>query len=98
MKSLTAWRVLAAFIFAGLTGVNNGARAADYPTRPIQLIVPYAAGGATDTVARLLQEGMQKQLGQPLLVINRPGGNTIVGTQSVAHATPDGYSMVMVSV
>ncbi len=96
--SLLAVFVLAVFALAGLSGATGSARGADYPTRPIQLIVPYAAGGATDTVARLLQEGMQKELGQPLLVINRPGGNTIVGTQSVAHATPDGYTLVLVSV
>jgi tripartite-type tricarboxylate transporter receptor subunit TctC len=89
---------LIAFLFAAVAALGAAAKAADYPDRPIQLIVPYAAGGATDTLARLLQEGMQKQLGQPLLVVNRPGGNTIVGTQSVAHATPDGYTIIMVSV
>jgi tripartite-type tricarboxylate transporter receptor subunit TctC len=89
---------LIAFLFAAVAALGAAAKAADYPDRPIQLIVPYAAGGATDTVARLLQEGMQKQLGQPVLVVNRPGGNTIVGTQSVAHATPDGYTIIMVSV
>jgi tripartite-type tricarboxylate transporter receptor subunit TctC len=77
---------------------NLGAAAETYPDRPIQLVVPYAPGGATDTVARLLQEGIQQQLGEPLLVVNRPGGNTIVGTEYVAHAKPDGYTIGMVSV
>jgi tripartite-type tricarboxylate transporter receptor subunit TctC len=62
------------------------------------LIVPYAAGGATDAVARLLQQGMEKRLGQPILVINRPGASTTLGTQQVARAAPDGHTIAMVSV
>ncbi len=69
-----------------------------FPNRPIQLIVPYAAGGATDAVARLLQQGMEKRLGQPILVVNRPGASTTLGTQQVARAAPDGHTLVMVSV
>jgi tripartite-type tricarboxylate transporter receptor subunit TctC len=69
-----------------------------FPTQPIQLIVPYAAGGATDTIARLLQKGMETRLGQPLLVINRPGASTTIGTLAVARAKPDGYTLGMVSV
>jgi tripartite-type tricarboxylate transporter receptor subunit TctC len=69
-----------------------------FPNRPIQLIVPYAAGGATDAVARLLQQGMEKRLGQPILVINRPGASTTLGTQQVARAAPDGHTIAMVSV
>ena len=73
------------------------ATASDYPERPIQIVVPYPAGGAVDAVARLLQDGMQRQLGKPVLVVNRPGGNTIVGTEYVAHANPDGYTIAMIS-
>ncbi len=69
-----------------------------FPNRPIQLIVPYAAGGATDAVARLLQQGMEKRLGQPILVINRPGASTTLGTQQVARAAPDGHTLALVSV
>jgi tripartite-type tricarboxylate transporter receptor subunit TctC len=71
---------------------------AAFPTQPIQLIVPYAAGGATDTVARLLQKGMETRLGQPIVVINRPGASTTIGTAAVARAKPDGYTIGMVSV
>ena len=90
--------LLIALVTTVFCGSHVRAAASDYPDRPIQLVVPYAAGGATDTVARLLQQGMEKQLGQPIVVVNRTGGNTIVGTQFVAHATPDGYTIVMVSV
>jgi tripartite-type tricarboxylate transporter receptor subunit TctC len=72
--------------------------AVDYPTRPIQLIVPYAAGGGTDTVARLVAAGMAARLGQPVVVVNRPGAGTIIGTQAVARAAPDGYTIGLVSV
>jgi tripartite-type tricarboxylate transporter receptor subunit TctC len=71
---------------------------AKFPNRPIQMIVPYAAGGATDAVARLLQQGMEKRLGQPVLVINRPGASTTLGTQQVARSAPDGQTIAMVSV
>jgi tripartite-type tricarboxylate transporter receptor subunit TctC len=74
------------------------AEAQKFPTRPIQLIVPYAAGGATDAVARLLQQGMEKRLGQPLLVVNRGGASTTLGTHQVARAAPDGYTIGLVSV
>jgi tripartite-type tricarboxylate transporter receptor subunit TctC len=91
-------RLLAAIISAGLAHFGEHAAAAEFPNRPIQLIVPYAAGGATDTVARLLQQGMEKRLGQPVLVVNRPGASTIIGTQSVARAPADGHTIVLVSV
>lgn len=89
--------VLALLVVALAAPRAIAATAADYPDRPIQLVVPYPAGGAVDAVARLLQVGMQRQLGEPVLVVNRPGGNTIVGTEYVAHANPDGYTVAMVS-
>jgi len=70
---------------------------AKFPNRPIQLIVPYAAGGAVDQTARLLQQGMEKRLGQTVLVINRPGASTTIGTLQVAKSAPDGHTIVMVS-
>ena len=73
-----------------------GARADDpYPTRPITLIAPYAAGGSTDLVARILSEGLQARLNQPVTVENRPGGNGIIGTREVVKAAPDGYTLLI---
>ena len=63
-------------------------RAQDYPTRPVELIVPFAAGGGAELLARLLSEGLNKRFGQPFLVINRPGANTNLGTLSVARSAP----------
>ena len=73
-------------------------RADDYPTRPVELIVPFAAGGGSDLLARLLAEGLAKRLGQPFVVINRPGANTNIGTLSVARARPDGQTLLIASV
>ena len=66
-----------------------------YPDRPIKLIVPYLAGGATDVGARVVAERMAKGLGQPIVIDNRPGAGVIVGTNAVAKADPDGYTLLM---
>ena len=71
--------------------------ATKFPNRPIQLIVPYAAGGAVDQTARFIQQGLEKRLGQNVLVINRPGASTTIGTLQVARSAPDGHTLVMVS-
>jgi tripartite-type tricarboxylate transporter receptor subunit TctC len=61
-----------------------------YPQRPVRIIVPYAAGGASDIIARLIAPHLERELGQPFVVDNRPGGASMVGTQAVAVAAPDG--------
>jgi tripartite-type tricarboxylate transporter receptor subunit TctC len=73
-------------------------RAQNYPSRPVELIVPFAAGGGAELLARLLSEGLNKRLGQPFLVINRPGANTNLGTLTVVRAKPDGYTLGIASV
>jgi len=68
---------------------------AEYPTRPVTFIVPYAPGGGTDTLARLLSERLQERLGQPFPVQNRPGEGTVIATNFVAKSPPDGYTIMM---
>lgn len=70
--------------------------AQDYPSQNIRLIVPYSAGGGTDTVARQLGERLGQRLGQNVIVENRPGANGIIGTRVVATAPPDGYTLALV--
>jgi tripartite-type tricarboxylate transporter receptor subunit TctC len=69
--------------------------AQNYPDRPIKLIVPYLAGGATDVGARVVADRIAKGLGQPIVIDNRPGAGVIVGTNAVAKADPDGYTLLI---
>ncbi len=66
-----------------------------WPTRPIRLTVPFAAGGANDIVARLIQPDLERALGQPVIIENKPAATGTVGTDQVAKAAPDGYSLLM---
>jgi tripartite-type tricarboxylate transporter receptor subunit TctC len=80
---------------AGLLAVPAVARAQAWPARPVTLIVPWAAGGGTDTVARIYAQGLERELGQPVNVVNRTGGSGITGHSAIAAATPDGYTIGM---
>lgn len=73
------------------------ARADTYPNRPVRLIVPFAAGGLNDVVARLVAPYLERSLGQPFIIDNRPAASGIVGTDATAKATPDGYTLLMVA-
>src|SRR6202047_3790174 len=74
---------------------NHTAKAADYPSRPIHLIVPYAAGGAADSIARIVAKRVGKSLGQTIVVENRGGGGSIVGTEFVNKDSPDGSNIFL---
>jgi len=84
-------------MFALLLVMVSGAASAQdaYPTRQITLIAPYAAGGSTDLVARVLSEGLKARFNQPVTVDNRPGGNGVIGTREVVKAPPDGYTLLI---
>jgi tripartite-type tricarboxylate transporter receptor subunit TctC len=87
-------RKLLALAFTLLIGVT-AALAEDYPSRLITLVVPYPAGGPTDTIARVLSERMQGPLGQTIIIDNIGGAGGSIGVGRVAHATPDGYSLII---
>src|SRR5262249_12371852 len=70
--------------------------AQDYPSRPVRIIVGFAAGGGNDIVARLIGQWLQQRLGQPFVIENRPGAGTNIATESVVRAPPDGYTLLMV--
>jgi tripartite-type tricarboxylate transporter receptor subunit TctC len=71
------------------------APADDYPSRPIRLIVPYAAGGGADSVARIVAKRVSETIGQPIVIENRGGGGSIIGTELVKNAQPDGYTLLL---
>ena len=87
-----------ALLLAGFTGLMLTAgpsAAADFPTRPIHLIVPYSAGGANDLVGRTFSEAAGDTLGQPFVVENRTGGAGLIGSEAVARSKPDGYMLLV---
>lgn len=79
----------------GLIGVSIVVRAAPFPDRPIRLVVPFTAGGNVDNSARTVGQGLSEQLGQAVVVENKPGANTMIGAEYVARATPDGYTLLL---
>ena len=93
--SNTRMLLCAAFSLIALAGNLCGALAQTYPSRPIRMIVPIGAGGLTDIVARAVAERLEKRLGQPIVIENKPGADTVLGTTLVARAEPDGYTLLM---
>ena len=81
----------------GLAWVASVARAQDYPSHPVRLIVPFAAGGPADVYARFIATRLQESLGQTFIVDNRPGAGSVIGTDAVAKSAPDGYTLLLMS-
>ncbi|WP_341895949.1 tripartite tricarboxylate transporter substrate binding protein [Ferrovibrio terrae] len=88
-------RILSSLVLLAATAIALPALGQSYPNRPIKFIVPFAAGSATDTVARVVGEYVGRDLKQPVVVENAAGGNGVIAAQKVATATPDGYTLLI---
>lgn len=92
----TALTVGIGILLASAAIVNaRPAKAQPYPSKPIQVVVGYGTGGASDLLARIVADKVAKKIGQSMVVVNRPGANSIVGTEFVARAAPDGYTLIL---
>ena len=80
---------------AALPVVSRDARAQGYPTRPVRIVVPYAAGTSPDIIARLVGQALSERLGQPVIIENRPGAGGNIGTEVVVRASADGYTLLL---
>lgn len=80
---------------AAFTSIAFAQQLTGYPSKPVRIVVPFPPGGATDVLARMLAPGMNAELGQPIIVDNRPGAAGMIGTQAVAKEKPDGYALLL---
>ena len=94
-RAKSALTIVATLLVTSFLGPT--ARAEDYPSRPIRIIVPFGAGGPADVAARLIGNVLQESLGQPFVVENRTGAGGVIGTQEAAKSPPDGYTLLMMS-
>lgn len=90
-------RLIASSIAAGLLLAPVAGQAQDFPSKPIHLVVPFSAGGTTDTLARIMADEMAKSLGVTFVVENKPGASGVIGLTAVAHAAADGYTIGLAS-
>lgn len=91
------WKTLLAALALPLATIGFSARAA-YPEQPIRIVVPYSAGGSSDVIARAISDELGKELGQPVIVDNRAGAGSMIGTAYVANEAPDGYTLLIADV
>ncbi len=84
-----------ALLLSAAAPLTAGAAAADYPNKPIKIVVPFSAGSATDKLARVVGEGLSQRLGQPVVVENKGGASGFIGSTQVARAAPDGYTLLV---
>ena len=97
MTHLRLRAALALLAVIACLGVPQARAQSSYPAKPITMVVPFGAGGALDLVARVLADGLRNELGQPVIVDNRPGASGLIAMRYVANAAPDGYTIILSS-
>jgi tripartite-type tricarboxylate transporter receptor subunit TctC len=88
------WIALALLSGLAMGSATAQERADAFPSRAIKIVVPFPAGGPSDVLARMIGQKMSEDWGQPVVIENRPGANTVLGAQQVAKAAPDGYTLL----
>ena len=94
MRLLRCWAAARRIAAADRRGLPGG-QAQDYPAKPITIIVPFTPGGSTEILARMVGQKLEERLGKPVMVENKPGAGTVIGSNLVAKPTPDGYTLLM---
>ena len=94
-KRLAAASLVLSLAFAGLVAQTVDSQAQSYPSRPITIVVAFPAGSATDVIARVIGRDIASQLKQPVIIENKPGGGSIIGTRYAAKAPADGYTLIL---
>src|SRR5664280_2241754 len=97
LSRCTAMLAVSALALIGLTQAMPQARAQNYPNHPVKVVVPFAAGGPTDVMARLIAQKLSENLKQQFYVENHPGAGGNIGMTQVARSTPDGYTILVAS-
>jgi tripartite-type tricarboxylate transporter receptor subunit TctC len=97
MKLTRARRRIIGLLLATASAIPAIAQAQDYPSKPVRIVVPFAPGGSADVYGRFLAQKLQEAMGQNFIVDNKPGGGSVIGTDAVAKAPPDGYTLLLMS-
>ena len=95
MRASISGAICASFFACAIFSWSTEALSQSYPTKPVRVIVPLAAGGPTDVLARTISQNLSETWGQVMVIDNRPGANTNIGTVAVAKSPPDGYTLLM---
>ena len=91
------WKARLGFSIAAIVAVSAPAAAQSWPTKPVKIVVPFGPGGPADVYARILGQELTEVFGQQFVIDNRPGAGAVIGTEVVAKAAPDGYTLLMMS-
>jgi tripartite-type tricarboxylate transporter receptor subunit TctC len=97
MNSVHKRRAAATLLLAAVAAWPALVQAQDYPSKPVRIVVPFAPGGSADVYGRFIAQKLQESMGQNFIVDNKPGGGSVIGTDAVAKASPDGYTLLLMS-